>query len=227
MLTYEYVSNKILVAYRDSYRLINKDLLIAFCIATIVHLSFLFVFRIKEFNFFLKYQPTIEFKVESDLTGALSIDTAQTCLDRSIVNGPCLKESFSIPQMTLTKTFDQELLFLRDQIIEPFFENHFTKRAKLPLELVLSHQLFGREIANKALLPTNDINEEGTVIFRVQVDDTTGRVFWSELVHSSGSRELDKRAIELLSQLEFVAHGNFMSLGEIEFHFHPQEDEHV
>ncbi len=169
----------------------------------------------------------IEFKVESDLTGALSIDTIKTCLDRSVVSGPDLKENFSIPQMALTKTFDQELLFLRDQIIEPFFENPFTKRAKLPLEVVLSHQLSGREITNKTLLPTNDINEKGIAIFRVQVDDRSGRVFWAELVHSSGCRELDKRAIELLSQLEFVAHGNFMSLGEIEFHFHPQEDEHV
>ncbi|MGK5593893.1 MAG: energy transducer TonB [Parachlamydiaceae bacterium] len=225
MLTYEYVSNKILVAYKDSQRFINKDLLIAFSIALAVHLLFLFLFKIKEFNFFFKYQPLIEFKVESDLAGGvLGIDTSKACLNNKFIEAPCFGENFVAPSLVLTKkTLDPGVLDLRDHMIEPYFESSFEEEIKQPLKIILSHNLAGHEMVNKNLLPSREIKEEGTVIFRVQIDDMSGRVFWFELIHSSGHPHLDKSSIELLNQIEFVTHGQFMTLGEIEFHFHPTE----
>ncbi|KAF3362868.1 hypothetical protein PHSC3_000610 [Chlamydiales bacterium STE3] len=228
MLKYETSKEKkIAVAYKERTKLFTKDFILALCIAIAIHLSFVLLFRIKEIGLLIKINPkNLVFKVESDLAlNEVSIDELPSGNGEEVVPAPMDEGMATLDSTTIfaIEKYNKSPFHYIETPLPCFFLDDLISKneSSKKKEIVLSHELSSKKILNAEILKAlGQAGKEASVAFKVQVDDATGRVFWSELYRSSGKRFWDKQAAEIIHQLEFAPLENaFVSLGEIELYF--------
>lgn len=230
MLKYERITkeNKIAVTYKDRTALFTTDFILALTVAILLHLSFLFLFDIKEIGLLLRLSPsTLIFNVESDLIlNQISVEAESGKAHEDIIREPPYEELFlvSMPPFSIEKNFDESLHHFDSKMLYIPYEERFSSlpaSVKKKVDVILYHEMAGKEITNQhEIAAFEKIKEKGYAKFNVQVDDQLGKVIWSELKGSSGNRVLEQHAKQLLSTLAFAQkEDSFVSLGEVEIIF--------
>lgn len=233
MLHYERVSkeNQVAVTYKERTTLFSRDFLIGFSIALFLHLFFLFFFHIKELNILSSFPIAIPMHVESDVAasfGDLSLDTK--------TNEDFLKDTLEPPLGLLPPFFTLEFRSERQSEDPHPFPSWHTLQAAEWDELLFESVAPKREpaiffqlsrgLSDKVPLPFElkpiPLEAQNQLVrFQVQVDDTTGTIFWIESIKNTGVAEIDNYAANLLKEMRFEPESDsFISDGEIEVHFH-------
>lgn len=230
MLKYERIAkdNKIAVTYKDRTTLFTKDFTLALTVAILLHLSFVFLFNIKDIGLLFRLSPpTLIFNVESDLIlNQISLDAESVKAHEDIIREPPYEELFvvAMPPFNVEKHFDESLQHLDSKMLFTPYDERFSITPAIPkkkVEVILYHDMAGKEIVNEHdIAGFEKIKESGYAKYHVQVDDQLGKVIWSELKDSSGNRVLEQHAKQLLSTLVFdKSENSFVSLGEVEIIF--------
>lgn len=228
--------NEIHIRIRDKDQIFNPPLLKALGLAIGIHLLALLLFHVSPFKigFFENVYPPAQ--VEVDLTHDLPSPDHAVLADPEN-EGRLARAIFerrelipSLPSLEIPRLGKIEFGSEKAGSSNPFYqiEKAFFQPESGPRGL----PGFGPTVAvfpSKNLIleemplivsPEIGVSLEERVIYRVQVNSQTGKVFWFEILEKTSRPELNLYAQKLLMDLHFHAEPqSFITSGEVEVHF--------
>lgn len=227
----------------DKEHFLTSSLLIAFAIATIIHILLFLIFQITPLALRLneRIYPPIIVQVDPLINTAAAVvantsPAAQT-KDHLPYLPPIRPIVSEIPAFITVRHLDE--IKQNHQEINPF--SHIEKdiyavsllptkpaSSKPNLETVISGPLASLLLVTPPLSiePVTFAKGETQyrVIFSVVVDKVSGKVVWYMLKESTTDSQIDKLAEKIMLAMQFARNTTgFTSDGEIEFHFHKHE----
>lgn len=225
----------------DKEHFLNVSLLIAFAVATAIHLALFLVFQITPLTPRMNEQIYPPMIVDADpilISGAAVLATPNfmsSFKDNLPPSHPLkpifprtpvfvsIRHSDSIKQ---NNTAINPFLHLEKDVYEvPLFA---LKREidKSGMAIIISgplstHQLIKNGLSTVPITFQNDHSRQQRIVYSVVLDPPSGKIVWYSLKESSHSGLLDKLAEKILLDMQFARNNNaFIVNGEIELHFH-------
>lgn len=228
--------NEIHIRIRDKDQIFNPPLLKALGLALGIHLLALLLFHVSPFKigFFENARPPAQ--VEADLTHDLqNLDHAiladpenEGRLARAIFERQELipgLPALEIPRLGKVEFGSEKVgsgnpfYQIEKTVFQPELGPRWVSGLAPPVAVFLSKNLILEEMP-EILRPEIGGPLEERVIYQVQVNSQTGKVFWFEIVEKTTRPELNLYAQKLLLDLHFHAEPQtFITSGEVEVHF--------
>lgn len=250
MLKLERVShdNQISVGLRDKKQLFTRSLVTALSIAVGLHLLLLVLFNVSPIKIRWGNSSFLPVMVEADVSSPNDSLVLASINHNLQPRTNLLEPKPSLPAFPASPTFlpSRQMEFISEKvhtanpfsqiekaIYQPTFPPSRQQSVSKPIQLVISGPLATKTIlknpVDQVVLPalTSSVKQNARdkmdhlrVIYSVQVDEQTGRIFWTEQKQKTDIPQLDLLAESILKNLQFVSTpASVATSGEIELHF--------
>ncbi|MCE5316327.1 MAG: hypothetical protein LLG04_03060 [Parachlamydia sp.] len=223
MLKLEKISKKLDITLRQRDRIFTRPLLQAFAIALALHLSALILFPIALTRFSGSHQvhPPVSVAALLPTLSDVTTEIAEAEIPPRYLTAPKSRMpalptpaptslQLAMPSLQPSKN---ELDFLNDFLDpQPHFAQPLTIRISGPLALC-------NRVTPKAQKPST-IPKNGRVVFLVQLENRSGKIFWIERKEAHADESINQLAEKLIQELLFEpVREAFVTEGEVEIIF--------
>lgn len=229
----EQQTSALTLKFRERETVFRPLFLQSLAIAIAFHLSFFIFFHIAPFSLISSFTfPPVAVESPTSTHQTLTVSTARWDTDHDVLSPPLS----ALPPLDWVAIPSSDILFSpanydieRMKHLESLDWPLLNEPLPIQLEEPRINLTVSGELAQRPLLSHDPLLEERSPLtlqpplyayidYRVQIDEHTGKIFWTEQLRSSGIAHVDRSIEMLIYRLEFEADGKLeATIGNLHF----------